>query len=171
MTADTAVLLQWVDESDNETAFLVERASSFFGTYEQIGAAPADATTYEDFDIEIGTGYYYQVRATTGADTSLYTNKAFVFTNVVSAEQLLQGQEVTVFPNPTAGTLWLKWPAVLQGEVVLRVLDARSVQVHHQKLSGQQLQHQLDLAALPSGLYLIALRNRGSVATYRVVKE
>lgn len=171
MTADTAVLLQWADESDNETAFLVERASSFFGTYEQIGTTPADAAAYEDFDVELGNGYYYQVRATTGADTSEYTNKAFVFTNVVSTDNLLQGQPVSVFPNPTSGKLQLQWAAALEGEVVLRIMDARSVQVQHQKLPGQQLQHQLDLARLPAGLYLIELTNQGGKAVYRLLKE
>lgn len=171
MTADTAVLLQWVDESDNETGFLVERASSFFGTYEQIGTSPPDVATYEDFDIEIGTGYYYQVRATTGEDTSIYTNKAFVFTNVVSTNNLLQGQKVKVFPNPTTGILQLQWEAALQGDVMLRILDPRSVQIDHKVLPGQQIQHQLDLTGLPAGLYFIELRNQGGVVTYRVLKE
>lgn len=171
MTADTAVLLQWVDESDNETAFLIERASSFFGTYEQIGEAAADMTTYEDFDIELGTGYYYQVRATTGPDTSLYTNKAFVFTNVVSTENLLQGQKIKIFPNPTTGTLQLQWQTPLEGEVTLRVLDARGVEVQHQQLEGHQLQHQADLSRLSSGLYLLELINNGGNAVYRVLKE
>ncbi len=171
MTTDTAVLLEWTDESDNETAFLVERANSFFGTYVQIGEAPANATTYEDFDIEIGTGYYYQVRATTGADTSIYTNKAFVFTNVVGTDNLLQGQTVKVFPNPTSGALQLQWAAPLDGRVVLRVLDGRGVAVRTQQLEGHQLQHQLDLGALPSGLYLVELINKSEQAIYRVLKK
>jgi hypothetical protein len=171
MTADTAVLLEWVDESDNETAFLIERANSFFGTYVQIGEAPANATTYEDFDIEIGTGYYYQVRATTGTDTSLYTNKAFVFTNVVSTDNLLQGQTVQVFPNPTSGALQLHWATPFDGQIILRVLDGRGAAVHHQQLAGQQLQHQLDLGTLPSGLYLIELTSKSEQAIYRVFKE
>ncbi len=171
MTADTAVLLEWVDESDNETAFLVERSNSFFGTYVQIGEAPANATTYEDFDIEIGTGYYYQVRATTGTDTSLYTNKAFVFTNVVSTDNLLQGQTVKVFPNPTSGALQLQWSTPLDGQVMLRVLDSRGVPVQSQQLPGHQLQHQLDLGTLPSGLYLIELISKSEQVIYRVFKE
>lgn len=171
MTADTAVLLQWLDNSDNETAFLIERASSFFGTYEQIGETPADATTYEDFDIELGTGYYYQVRATTGEDTSIYTNKAFVFTNVVSTDNLLQGQQVKLFPNPTTGRLQLQWEAPLEGQVTLRILDARGAEVQQQQYAGQQLQHQLDLNGLPTGLYLVELQNQGGKAIYRVLKE
>jgi hypothetical protein len=171
MTADTAVLLEWVDESDNETAFLIERANSFFGTYVQIGEAPANATTYEAFASEIGTGYSDQVRATTGTDTSLYTNKAFVFTNVVSTDNLLQGQTVNVFPNPTSGVLQLHWATPLDGQVMLRVRDSRGVAVQNQQLSGQQLQHQLDLGALPSGLYLIELLNQSEQAIYRAFKK
>ena len=171
VTADTAALLEWVDQSDNETAFLIERSNSFFGTYEQVGETAANETSYLDFSIEVGTGYYYQVRATTGEDTSVYTNKAFVFTNIVSTEALFHNQSVNLYPNPTNGGLWLEWEAPLSGQVQLRIIDARGAAVFQKLLSGKDLKHELDLRLLPGGLYLIELSSEGQSASYKVFRD
>ena len=46
--ASPSVLLSWVDNSDNETSFKIERKTGTGGTYAQIGNAGANATGYSD---------------------------------------------------------------------------------------------------------------------------
>lgn len=169
VAADTSVMLEWLDESDNETAFLVERANSFFGDYVQIGEAPENTATYRDTTVELNDGYYYQVRATTGTDTSLYTNKAFAF--IVNTQELLQGQQVTVFPNPVESLLQVSWEAPLANDLQGRLLDARGAALREFRWAGGALQQELQLNSLPTGVYWLELSNNGQRVTYRVLKK
>lgn len=169
--SDTTVVLNWEDASDNETAFLIERATSFFGDYVQIGEAPADAVSYTDDTVEPQSGYYYQVRATDGQDTSLYTNKAFAFVNIVSTADLLHGQRVEVFPNPVAGVLQVRWESPFQGPLHVRLMDTASRLIRSGEVRGGALELSWEMGTLPPGLYLLELTQNGQRAVFRVVKE
>jgi hypothetical protein len=71
----TVVLIYWADNSDNETAFLIERKTGAGGTYTQIGQAAANATGYVDLGLTPNTTYYYRVRATGSVGNSPYSNE------------------------------------------------------------------------------------------------
>jgi fibronectin type 3 domain-containing protein len=69
--------LQWTDNSTNETGFKVERKATSAGTYIQIATTAAGATSYPDTGLQVGTTYYYRVRAyRNGSGNSAYTNEA-----------------------------------------------------------------------------------------------
>jgi hypothetical protein len=55
--------LSWTDNSDTESAFLIERSPDGINGWTQIDVVPADQTTYSDSGLESGTTYYYRVRA------------------------------------------------------------------------------------------------------------
>src|SRR5262249_7262542 len=56
--------LTWVDNSANETAFLVQRATSANGPWTTVATAAANATTYSDASVAKKTAYVYRVVAT-----------------------------------------------------------------------------------------------------------
>ena len=68
------VNLRWEDGSDNESGFKIERRSST-GSYRQIALVDANATSYEDRNLESDTAYAYRMRATNGAGDSAYTDE------------------------------------------------------------------------------------------------
>ena len=71
----TQVLLQWTDNSDNETGFKIERSTD--GTnFSQLDFVGANVTTYTDNGVTPNTQYYYRVRATNAAGDSAYSNVA-----------------------------------------------------------------------------------------------
>jgi titin len=71
-----------MDQSTNETAFLIERMTGAGGTYAQTGTAAANATTYGDSGLAEGTTYFYRVVAVNGAGYPAYSNEASATTPV-----------------------------------------------------------------------------------------
>ena len=57
------LVLNWTDNTGDETGFLIERKTGESGTYSQIKTISANVTTYDDRTIQSGTVYYYRVRA------------------------------------------------------------------------------------------------------------
>jgi hypothetical protein len=69
--------LLWTDNSNNETGFKIERKATSAGTYVQIATPTANVTSYSDTGLQVGTTYYYRVRAYgNSSGNSAYTNEA-----------------------------------------------------------------------------------------------
>jgi hypothetical protein len=67
--------LGWVDDADNETAFVLERSTN--GTvWESVGSAGANVSTYTDLGAVIGQKYYYRAYAENGSGRSEFSNIA-----------------------------------------------------------------------------------------------
>jgi hypothetical protein len=68
------VLLQWNDNSDDETGFSIERKKGTSGSWAEIGTASANDTSYLDTNLALGT-YSYRVRAAKDQTYSNYSNE------------------------------------------------------------------------------------------------
>lgn len=67
--------LTWSDNSDSETGYVIERATSN-GTFDQITTVGANAKSHTDRGLKDGTAYRYRVRATNGRMHSNTTSAA-----------------------------------------------------------------------------------------------
>ncbi|MBI4837631.1 MAG: fibronectin type III domain-containing protein [Nitrospirae bacterium] len=74
--SSTQINLSWTDNSNNETGFKIERKLGVDGTYSQIADVGANATTYADAVLLIGTVYYYRIKAYSSVGDSDYSNEA-----------------------------------------------------------------------------------------------
>lgn len=72
--SQTSCYLSWVDNSDNEYGFEIERKLEE-GSYSQIGMVEENITIYDDTGLEPGTVYFYRVRAYNSAGNSDYSNE------------------------------------------------------------------------------------------------
>lgn len=73
----SAIGLEWVDRSDNETGFVVERQGpSFFGGFTVRATTAPGATTFTDSGNPPQTSFRYRVRAINAAGSSAYSNEA-----------------------------------------------------------------------------------------------
>jgi len=68
--------LQWIDNSNSETNFIIERAATLDGTYSFIAAVGANETSYQNTGLSTNTEYFYKVRAINNDGTSGYSNAA-----------------------------------------------------------------------------------------------
>jgi ABC-type amino acid transport substrate-binding protein len=67
--------LSWVDRSDNETGFIIDRSLDG-STWGQIATVAADVNTYSSTGLTESTLYYYRVKAYKNDKNSDYTNTA-----------------------------------------------------------------------------------------------
>jgi PKD repeat protein len=72
------VQLSWVDNSNNEQLFRIERSLNATSGFAEIGQVNANVTTYIDRNNQRRTTYYYRVRASSGSSFSGYSNTAAI---------------------------------------------------------------------------------------------
>lgn len=70
------ITLNWVDNSNNETGFSVERSTSLSTGFVEIAQVGANTNSYTDRTVARKTTYYYRVRAVRGTTRSGYSNVA-----------------------------------------------------------------------------------------------
>ena len=71
-----AVNVSWLDNSDNETQFVLERSETP-GNFAEglVVSLPFDTTGYEDTSVAGGTNYYYRAKAVNSQGASTYSNE------------------------------------------------------------------------------------------------
>jgi len=73
--SNTKISLTWLDNSDNEAGFRIERKLSVPETYVQVATIGANATAFTDTGLAANTGYYYRIRAYNPGGVSGYSNE------------------------------------------------------------------------------------------------
>jgi hypothetical protein len=74
--SSSRISLTWVDNSSSETGFKVERKTGAAGSWAVAASTGANVTSLSDTGLTPGTTYYYRVQATSGAESSPYSNEA-----------------------------------------------------------------------------------------------
>ena len=97
--ATNQINLTWIDTSDVETSFYIERAPASIGPWLQIGSVNANVTTYSDKNIFAGSTWYYRVRAYNAGGNTSYTSVAGATTPNVIAPTLAPIQNRTGAPG------------------------------------------------------------------------
>jgi hypothetical protein len=72
--------LSWLDNSPNETGFVVERSTDSGFSSPTTTTVASGATTWADTGLNPGTPYWYRVKAVNAAGASTYSNTAHVTT-------------------------------------------------------------------------------------------
>lgn len=73
--SNTKINLTWLDISDNETGFRIERKLSVPEAYVQVAALGANVTAFTDSALTANTSYYYRIRAFNSGGVSSYSNE------------------------------------------------------------------------------------------------
>jgi hypothetical protein len=80
----TQINLTWIDNSSNETGFIIGRSTVNGGPYTDVAGLVAGSTSYSDSGRSPNTTYYYVVRATGSAGNSANSAQASATTQPVS---------------------------------------------------------------------------------------
>jgi subtilisin family serine protease len=80
------VELLWIDNSDNEDGFQIERRleSDFSNNYTEIAKTGSNVTTYLDAGLQAETGYCYRVRSFNSNGASDYTQDSCILTQAAN---------------------------------------------------------------------------------------
>src|SRR5205823_11905882 len=72
----TSIKLTWLDLSNNESGFRIERSLTGTSGWTQIATLGANTTTYTNTGLSRRTKYYYRIVAYNTTGTSSYSNTA-----------------------------------------------------------------------------------------------
>ncbi|MCA8832562.1 reprolysin-like metallopeptidase [Hymenobacter pini] len=170
--AGSTIELLWLDRSNNETGFELERSFAG-GAYTRITELPAGTDFYKD-EVSANGRYCYRVRAVNGSGASAYSNESCqTVAGITSAGSaaLLQGIEVA--PNPSAGVFNVRIDNAVRGTIMLRVTDALGRQVQTRQLTkgAAALQLPLDLSQLSPGVYNLHFDMPSGSTVVRLLKQ
>lgn len=92
------IVLKWMDSSEDEEGFSVERAEGFVeARWREVASLPAGATVYTDTAVLSATTYWYRVRAFNASGNSAYSNESF--NSTIGATPSLDEQYMMVLIN------------------------------------------------------------------------
>jgi hypothetical protein len=114
--SSTRILLAWTDNSDNETAFEVDRKNGS-GAFATVAVVSANTTSLADSGLSPGTAYTYRVRAIHSEGVSGYSNEANA-TTLSTAFALVINPISVVGGAAATGTVTLDDPAPAGGLTV-----------------------------------------------------
>jgi Carboxypeptidase regulatory-like domain/Secretion system C-terminal sorting domain len=92
---------------------------------------------------------------------------------VLGLDELATGNSLVASPNPTSGllNLWLDATTNFEATIRLSRLDGKTVLVENQQVVTGQQSIKLDMANIPTGLYLLQVTTGKGVATAKIVKQ
>lgn len=130
-------------------------------------SAMTTATTLEVSDLNLNGLIYWRVVANNECGNAVSGSRNF--TNSPNAtHDFAGGRTIALFPNPTAGNLFISMEGNWSGE-----LSASIMSVHGQVMGNWILpaggRQQLNVSQLPAGTYLVDLRNGTDRAVERIV--
>ncbi|MFC1921405.1 Ig-like domain-containing protein [Chloroflexota bacterium] len=89
VTSAAQIDLEWVDNSDNEIGFKIERKIGTDDSFTLIDVAPFDSTSFSDINLTESGTYYYRIRAYNSTGNSAYNES-----NMVSLLIVLESIEI-----------------------------------------------------------------------------
>ena len=180
----TALFVPFIQEETREVFFL--NLSSFdavsyvwdFGDGNG-SEEPLTAHQYEEggvyeasLTITTANGCESTYSATIDLDEAEFTGNP-QYSLVNNTEDILQGESMTVQPNPATTNVQLTFETAQAGDYTIQLMSTNGQVM--QRLQGQALegenQENLDLEQLPAGLYIIQLQQESSTQIKRVIKK
>lgn len=111
-TPSSKIILNWKDNSENETNFVIERSTDGI-SFAQIAQVAANTVTYTDTNLTTNTKYYYRIKAKTATESSSYSD-----VNSITTPAIPSAPTKAATPTPATGlnavellngALTLKW--------------------------------------------------------------
>ena len=110
--SSSQINLAWTDNSNNETAFIIQRKAGASGTYSTIAIVASNVTTYLDLGPATGTTYFYKVQATNNGSNSAFSNEF----------------SATAYPAPPSGLTGLSATAMSTSQINLSWTDPNTTE-------------------------------------------
>ena len=103
---DAEIMLNWTDNSTDESGFVIERSVGANNSFSVIQTTTANVTSFINVGLAAGTVYFYRVRATNLGSLSTFSN--VVSTVITGLNEPTRFGSFTAFPNPAKDTFTVK---------------------------------------------------------------
>jgi hypothetical protein len=123
------------------------------------------------FPLEIGTTYFWKVRAYKTGDTTNWSEVRSFLVNPQSVNDIFTSDNVSIYPNPSNGMVNINFNAIKQSEVEVKVYDLIGKTIFNQTVnfdSGLSSQT-IDLTKFNEGIYLIELSSEEDTFTGKII--
>ncbi len=152
---------QLVNNMDGKYRWYFNTVPAYGGSALQIGGA--SAKTFHPSSL-VGTGYYYTILDTANCPSP---ESNIIYISLLKVN-MLSSATVKIYPNPTSGILNLEW----DNRTVNMKVDVYNIigqPLLHDEIIGQS-HHEVNMAALPEGNYMVVLRDDddGNTSTYKI---
>ncbi|MDW7695702.1 alpha-amylase family glycosyl hydrolase [Flammeovirgaceae bacterium SG7u.111] len=168
-TSPTGVDLNWMDNSNSEVGYVVERSADEGATFEQIADLQINAQTYTDAAVKFGQ-FYYRVKAKGSFKDSEYSE------TITTEEPLALSKEelskaFIVYPNPVTNITYLLVLDESAKVLYVKLTDLKGENIQTIYLQPGAKELKIDMSDLASGLYLINIHNSKSTISKKVLKQ
>lgn len=173
IVSNTQIQLDWTDNSELETGFVIERRQENEADFGQIGTVGANITTFTDNGVTQGITHFYRVKAIRNAQSSDFGETLGALTEVTTALPGLSHLEAQVFPNPSAGLFQLTIKNDYFGAVQVEIISpqGQTLYQHYTNKVSRDLSLHFDLQAYTQGIYLLKVKMGGNFGFWKLVKE
>ncbi|MGM0474624.1 MAG: fibronectin type III domain-containing protein [Bacteroidota bacterium] len=101
-----SILLSWVDNSESETGYRIERADSPGTAYSEIVFTSTNEVSYTDEGLIENTEYFYRIFASNPMKSSGYSNEVSATTKIADPEEISDSDSLfSFYPNPSNGNI------------------------------------------------------------------
>lgn len=161
------VVLTWLDDSNAEATFSIERAPAGTTTFTVVGTTARNIVTFTNEGVAGNTGFVYRVRAINPVGSSAFSNTASV--SGTTGTGFVAG-DWAIYPNPTSNTLRVDLTELnLTGAYSVRILDGMNRELMRKGFDAST-GTVLDLSSLREGTYTLMVVGEGTRMTKKVVK-
>jgi subtilisin-like proprotein convertase family protein len=103
---DGSIILEWTDNADNETGYVIERSTGDNASFATLADLEINSITYTDNSTEAQTIYFYRVKAINEVGESGYSNEIEIET-MISFPQAPTNLEISIENDYTAKLTWV----------------------------------------------------------------
>jgi len=154
-SSSNEVVLNWLDNSNNETSFRVERQVN--GTFQEIQTTGANVTSARVSGLAAGTSYVFRVRAANASGYSAYSNTATVTTSAPNATVPAAPTGLTA-RGTVAGAIQLTWTDKSNNETSFRIEKLNSGTYQEVMVVGANVTTALVVGLNPGTSYSFRVR-------------
>lgn len=165
-------LLEWSTASEENTAMHIVERSEDGRIFNEIGSLSAVGTSsellrYSYSDDEPTSLDYYRIK-------SLDFDGTITFSSIVSIQRKSNDFDVSsIAPNPTKGIVNIRINSSESREVVFSLtnINGQTIMTKQMELSKGEQVRDLDMSALPKGLYFVNFVSEEGNVTYKIIKD